>query len=69
MVSIFFYNFDEKNKINLNYEYTYSKYKYENFAFQTKRKDKNQVVELSLQHMIDKTSIINISSSYTKKLF
>lgn len=61
-----FYNINEKNRVNLNYEYAYSKYKYENFAFKTKRKDKKNIIELSLEHMLDKTSVINLSTSYIK---
>jgi hypothetical protein len=61
-----FYNITPNHKINLNYEYSYSKYKHENFAFETKRKDKKQIVEILFQHKINKSSIINLGTSYTK---
>lgn len=61
-----FYNINEDNLINLNYQFDYSKYKFENFAFNSKRKDENHSVELSLKHNINKTNIINFATSYTK---
>ena len=61
-----FYDTTPKNRINLNYQFDYSKYKYENFAFDNKRKDENHQIALSLKHIVNKSNIINISTSYTK---
>ncbi len=61
-----FYDINPKNRINLNYEFNYSKYKYENIGFNTRRKDKNHLIELSFKHTINKTNFINISTSYIK---
>ena len=61
-----FYNITEDNKINLNYQFDYSKYKYSNLFFNSKRKDESHLIDLSLMHDFDKTSILNISTSYYK---
>lgn len=61
-----FYSFTKNNKINLNYQLDYSKYKYENLAFDSKRSDRKHLAELSYDHNLDNSSIINISTSYTK---
>jgi hypothetical protein len=61
-----FYNITEDNKINLNYQFDYSKYKYRNVFFNSKRKDESHLIDLSLMHNFDKTSILNISTSYYK---
>ena len=61
-----FYKITENNKINLNYQLDYSKYKYSNLFFNSKRKDESHLIDLSLMHDFDKTSILNISTSYYK---
>ncbi len=61
-----FYMIDKDNKINLKYQFNYSKYKYENDFFGTKREDKQHLVELSLNHALNKSSFININTSYMK---
>jgi len=61
-----FYKITENNKIDLNYQFDYSKYKYKNIGFDTKRKDQSHLIELSLIHNFNKTSILNISTSYFK---
>lgn len=61
-----FYMIDKDNKINLKYQFNYSKYKYENDFFGTKREDKQHLVELSLNHALNKSSFVNINTSYMK---
>jgi tetratricopeptide (TPR) repeat protein len=61
-----FYNINKNNKINLKYQLNYSKYKYENNFFESKREDKQHLVELSLSHALNKDNFINISTSYLK---
>lgn len=61
-----FYNITEDNRINLNYQFDYSQYKYINLFFETKRKDESHLIDLSLMHDFDKTSILNLSTSYYK---
>ena len=61
-----FYDISKDTRINLNYQFDFSRFKYENFAFDTKREDKKHLVELSLNHNLENSNIINLSTSYTK---
>jgi len=61
-----FYKVTPNNKLNLNYEFDYNKYKYKTEAFDSKRKDKNHLIELSNEYRIDKTSKFVIAASYIK---
>ncbi len=61
-----FYDITSSNRINFNYKYYYSKYKYINIAFNTKRKDKKHSLQLLYRYKINKSTLLNFSTSYTK---